>query len=306
MIVKRRWTMMAAVAALSLALAACGGSSSSGGSSGGNAKDVTVRLGWVDFTEQAILSQIYGQALEKAGYKVAYQKFASRELADPALFSGKFDMLIEYAGSDLTFLGGTPTSDDQKVLTDLRAKLQAKNATALDQAPMSDQQAITVTQATASRYNLNTLSDLVQPAPQLVFGGPPECKDRATCYKGMQDTYGIRFKEFKGLAQGSIKYQALLSNQIQVALSFSTDGIIAKQNLKVLEDDKKLFPPDHAVPVVRNDFLNQAGSEFQSTVNKISAAITTEDITGLNAKVDLDNDDPDQVAKDYATQKGLV
>jgi len=215
-------------------------------------------------------------------------------------------MLIEYAGSDLTFLGGQATSDDQKVLTDLKAKLQPKGVTVLDQAPMSDQQAITMTQQGSTKYNVKTLSELAKPAPQLVFGAPPECKDRETCYKGMQQTYGINFKSFKGLAQGSLKYQALLSNQIQVALSFSTDGIIAKQNLVTLQDDKGLFPPDHAVPVVRNDFLSKAGSDFQSTVNKVSATITTQDITGLNAKVDIDNDDPDKVAKDFAQSKGLV
>jgi osmoprotectant transport system substrate-binding protein len=309
MIVKRGWTLVAALATLSLVLAACGGLSSgsnNNGSSGGNSKNVTVRLGWVDFTEQAILSQIYGQALAKQGYKVEYQKYATRELADPALFSGKTDMLIEYAGSDLTFLNGKPTSDDQQVLTDLKAKLQPKNVTVLDQAPMSDQQAITMTQANSTKYNAKTLSELAKPAPQLVFGGPPECKDRATCYKGLQQTYGIHFKSFKGLAQGSLKYQALLANQIQVALSFSTDGIIAKQNLVLLQDDKKLFPPDHAVPIARNDFLSKAGSDFQSAVNKISATITTQDITQLNAKVDIDNDDPDQVATQFVQSKGLV
>ena len=306
MSMRHRWTIVAVLATLSLALAACGGSDngSSAGSQQGGTK--TVRLGYVDFTEQAVLSQIYGQALTKAGYNVEYQKYATRELADPALFSGKYDMLIEYAGSDLTFLGGTPSSDDQQVLADLKAKLQPKGVTVLEQAPMSDQQAITVTQATARKYSLETLSDLAKVAPQLVFGGPPECEDRVTCYKGMQQTYGIKFKEFKGLAQGAVKYQALLSNQIQVALSFSTDGIIAKQNLVVLDDDKKLFPPDHAVPVARTDFLGNAGSDFQSTVNKVSATITTDEITGLNAKVDLDNEDPEDVAGQFAQQKGLV
>jgi osmoprotectant transport system substrate-binding protein len=308
MTLTRRWTTVAALLALSLALAACGGLSSSdnGSSSGNNSKNVTVRIGWVDFSEQAILSQIYGQALAKAGYKVEYQKYASRELADPALFSGKYDMLIEYAGSDLTFLGGKPTSDAQQVLTDLKAKLQPKGVTALDQAPMSDQQAITMTQQGSTKYSVKTLSELAKPAPQLVFGAPPECKDRATCYKGMQDTYGIHFKSFKGLAQGSLKYQALINNQIQVALSFSTDGIIAKQKLVVVEDDKKLFPPDHIVPIVRDDYLAKAGGDFKSTMDKVSAMITTEEITALNAKVDIDQQDPNDVATEWLKGKNLL
>ena len=140
----------------------------------------------------------------------------------------------------------------------------------------------------------------------MIFGGPPECENRQTCYKGMQDTYSIHFKQFKGLAQGAVKYQALLSNQIQVALSFSTDGIIAKQHLVVLQDDKGLFPADHAIPVVRNDYLSKAGDEFKNTVNKVSAAITTEEITGLNAKVDIDNEDPDTVATDWLKGKSLL
>ena len=74
----------------------------------------------------------------------------------------------------------------------------------------------------------------------------------------------------------------------------------------VLQDDKGLFPPDHAVPVVRTDFLNKAGGDFTSLVNKISAAITTEAITALNGKVDLDKDDPADVAKQWLQDKGLL
>lgn len=306
---QRRGSLVILVVALGLLLAACGGlSSNDNGSaqpSGGGDKG-EVRLGVVDFTEQLILAQLYGQVLTDAGYKVTYQKLGSRELADPALFSGKLDMLIEYAGSDLIYLKGTPSADADKVLTDLKAKLEPKQVTALDQAPMSDQQAITVTQATASKYSLKTLSDLAKVSSQLVFGGPPECRERDTCYKGLQKTYGMKFKSFQSLAQGSIKYRALTNNQIQVALSFSTDGIIAKQKLVLLEDDKGLFPADHAVPVVRNDYLSKAGDEFKNTVNKVSAAITTEEITGLNAKVDIDTQDPDQVATEWLKEKGLL
>jgi osmoprotectant transport system substrate-binding protein len=306
---QRRGRMAAVLVALGLLLAACGGLSSndkSSGQSSGSGDKGEVRLGVVDFTEQLILAQIYGQVLANAGYKVTYQKLGSRELADPALFSGKLDMLIEYAGSDLIYLKGTPSADAEKVLTDLKAKLEPKQVTVLDQAPMSDQQAITVTGATAQKYSLKTLSDLAKVSSQLVFGGPPECRERDTCFKGLQKTYGMKFKSFESLAQGSIKYRALTNNQIQVALSFSTDGVIAKQKLVILEDDKGLFPADHAVPVVRNDYLSKAGDAFKNTVNKVSAAITTEEITGLNAKVDIDTQDPDQVATQWLKDKGLL
>jgi osmoprotectant transport system substrate-binding protein len=307
---QRRGRLAVLLAALALLLTACGGlSSNDNGSSGqpsGGGQKGEVRMGVVDFTEQLILTQIYGQVLQNAGYKVTYQKVASRELADPALFSGKLDMLIEYAGSQLIYLKGEPSADADKVLSELKAKLEPKQVTALDQAPMADQNALTVTQATASKYSMKTISDMAKVSDQLVFGGPPECRERDTCYKGLQRVYNVKFKSFESLNQGAIKYRALLNNQIQVALSFTTDGIIAKERLVLLQDDKGLFPADHAVPVVRNDYLSKAGDEFRNLVNKVSAAVTTEEITGLNAKVDIDNQDPDEVATQWLKEKNLL
>jgi osmoprotectant transport system substrate-binding protein len=306
---QRRGRLAVMLAALALLLTACGLSSNDNGSSGqpsGAGDKGEVRIGVVDFTEQHILTQIYGQTLQNAGYKVTYQTVASRELADPALFSGKLDMLIEYAGSMLIYLKGEPSSDADKVLSELKTKLEPEQVTALDQAPMADQNALTVTQATASKYNMKTISEMSKVSPQLVFGGPPECRERDTCYKGLQEVYGVKFKSFESLNQGAIKYRALLNNQIQVALSFTTDGIIAKEKLVLLQDDKGLFPADHAIPVVRNDYLSKAGDEFRTVVNKVSPMVTTEEITALNAKVDIDTQDADEVATQWLKDKGLV
>jgi glycine betaine/choline ABC-type transport system substrate-binding protein len=184
----------------------------------------------------------------------------------------------------------------------------------LDQAPMSDQEGIAVTQDTATKYNLKTLSDLAKVSDQLLLGGPPECATRETCLLGLEHKYNMKFKSGKSdcpggfckFSEGALRYKALLKNDIQVSVVFTTDGIIAKQHLVVLQDDKGLFPPDHAVPVVRTDFLNKAGGDFTSLVNKISAAITTEEITALNGKVDLDKDDPGDVAKEWLQGKGLL
>jgi len=314
----RRWISRAAlVAALAVTAAACGGGLNEGGTSGGTSaatqagtakKDITVRLASNDFTEQLILGDIYKQAFEKAGYTVDYKAgLGTREIVAPALESGQIDMYVEYAGSALSILAKkTDVKDEQQIYTELKAYYQPKGITPLEQTPMSDQNAFAITQDTKSKYNITTMSDLAKVAGQLTVGGPPECEQRVTCLKGVQDTYQTKFKSFKPIAQGALKYQALLKGDIQVALAFTTDGIIAKENLYVVQDDKGVFPPDHAVPVVRNDFLSKAGPDFTTLVNRISAAITTEEITQLNAKVDLDREDPKDVATEWLSSKGLA
>jgi glycine betaine/choline ABC-type transport system substrate-binding protein len=308
---RQRLRALAVAAVLAALVAACGSTDSdsgNGGSGGSAAKNVTVKLGSNDFTEQFILGEIYRQGLEKAGYTVQYQKgLGSREVVFPALESGQLDMYVEYAGSALQILAKkAPDKDADKVLADLSTFLATKGVKPLEQAPMEDKNALTVTQATADKYSLTTISDLAKVSDKLVMGGPPECKERATCFKGLQDAYGLQNLTFKSISQGGLKYSALQNGDIQVALSFTTDGPIAKQNLVVLEDDKGVFPPDHAVPVVREQFLSSAGSEFEQAVNKLSAAITTEEITKLNAKVDLDKEEPADVAGQWLQEKGLV
>ena len=306
---RQRLRALAVAAALAALVAACSSTDSGNGGSGGSAaNNVTVKLGSNDFTEQFILGEIYRQGLEKAGYTVQYQKgLGSREVVFPALESGQLDMYVEYAGSALQILAKkAPGKDADKVLAELTQFLATKGVKPLQQAPMEDKNALTVTQATADKYSLTTISDLAKVSDKLVMGGPPECKERATCFKGLQDAYGLQNLTFKSISQGGLKYSALQNGDIQVALSFTTDGPIAKQNLVVLEDDKGVFPPDHAVPVVREQFLSSAGSEFEQAVNKLSAAITTEEITKLNAKVDLDKEEPADVAGQWLQEKGLV
>jgi osmoprotectant transport system substrate-binding protein len=308
----QRFLRVAALAAVAALLAAaCGSTEPEGGGGGGGgtaAKNVTVKLGSNDFTEQFILGEIYKQGLEKAGYTVQYQQgLGAREVVFPALESGKLDMYVEYAGSALQILAKkAPDKDANKVLADLTQFLATKGVKPLQQAPMEDKNALSVTKQTAEKYHLTTISDLAKVQDKLVMGGPPECKDRATCYKGLQQAYGLPNLSFKAISQGGLKYSALANGDIQVALSFTTDGPIAKQGLVVLQDDKGVFPPDHAVPVVRQAFLDSAGAEFEQAVNKLTAAITTEDITKLNAKVDLDKEEPADVAGQWLKEKGLV
>ena len=151
------------------------------------------------------------------------------------------------------------------------------------------------------------MSDLAPVAGQLVLGAPPECPQRPFCIPGMEATYGIRFKDFKALdAGGPLTVAALEGKQVDVALLFTTDAVIAARGLVLLEDDKHLQLADNIAPVVRDAFLTSAPPDFAPLLNAVTARITTEEITGLNRKVGLDKQDPKAVAAAWLKDKELV
>ena len=144
-------------------------------------------------------------------------------------------------------------------------------------------------------------------ASQLVLGGPPECPTRPYCLLGLQKTYGLQFKSFKPLdAGGPLTVAALKSGSIQVGLLFTTSGAIAGNGWVLLNDDKKLQPADSVTPVLTAKVASAYGQALADLVNGVSAKITTEVLTGLNKQTDIDQKDPDDVAKAWLQSNGLV
>jgi osmoprotectant transport system substrate-binding protein len=151
------------------------------------------------------------------------------------------------------------------------------------------------------------MSDLAPVADQLVLGGPPECPQRPFCQPGIEQVYGAKFKDFKPLDPGGpLTVAALEGKQVDVALLFSSDAVIAQKDFVVLEDDKKLQAADNVAPVVRDDLLSQAPADFKTLLNGVSAKLTTEELTGLNKQVGVDRMEPRDVAGAWLKAKGLV
>ena len=124
---------------------------------------------------------------------------------------------------------------------------------------------------------------------------------------GLQETYGLHFREFKPLdVGGPITVAALEGEQIDVGLFSSTDAVIRLKDFVVLEDDKHLQLADNVAPVMRDDLLSQMPPEFRSRVNAVSAHLTTQDLTDLNEQVGIDRRDPRQVAQAWLEAKGLL
>ncbi|GIW11540.1 MAG: glycine/betaine ABC transporter substrate-binding protein [Dehalococcoidia bacterium] len=273
----------------------------------------TIRIGSTNFAEQLVVAELYAQVLEQAGYKVERRyNLGSREIVAPALESGQIDLYPEYLATYVIYLTKDPnkgTPDAAQTYAALQEALKAKNITALQYAPAIDSNGFVVTRAFADRNGLKRVSDLQKLNGQLVLGGPPECPQRPLCLQGLERLYGLRFKEFKALdAGGPLTVAALEGNQIDVAVLFTSDAVIAVKGFVLLEDDKKLQPADNLVPVVRNDFLSKVPNQdqFKKLLNDVSAKLTTEELTQLNKQVGVDKKEPKDVAVAWLKSKGLL
>jgi osmoprotectant transport system substrate-binding protein len=297
----------AAAVCLALLVAACGGGDDAlqGGTQPSEKSSVIV--GSTNFPEQLILAHMYAAVLEKAGVDVTTRlNLGNREVVFPALEKGEIQLLPEYNGSVLSFLDIKATATTtEEVNTALAPLLQAKNLVALDASPAEDKDGWAVTQETATKHNLRTLDDLKPVAGQLVVGGPPELKTRPAGLPGLKKVYGIPdFKEFKALdAGGPLTVSALKKGDIDVARVFTTQGVIAAEGWVLLEETKPLEPAQNVVPIGRTDAMTD---QVKNVLNALSAKITTEELTKLNAQVDVDKKDPEQVARDWLTQQGLI
>jgi osmoprotectant transport system substrate-binding protein len=318
--------ILLAVLCLGLGIAACGGddeeapstpSGSSGGEAAGNEiqpiegaeSKPTITVGSKNFTEQFVLGEIYAQALEAAGFKVKKQlNLGSELLAYKALQQGEVDAYPEYTGTALTSFFGVKTADvprdAQQAYEDAKAGFAEKDITALPPTPFENTYRLGMTkEGAAEAGNPKVISDLKEEAADLSITGFPECKQRQDCLLGVEDTYGLKFGKFVTSEQ---KYQVLDSGDADVAFIFTTDGDLASGKYVILDDDKKFFPPYNVTFNVRNETMEILGPEGQEVIEKIQEPLTEKVMQELNARVDVDKQEPAEVAKAYLESAGFL
>jgi osmoprotectant transport system substrate-binding protein len=299
----RRTIAGATIVAFALIAAACGS-----GDDGGTIEGPTITIGSANFSENALVAEIYAQALESEGYQVERKlNIGNREIYAPALEAGELDLIPEYIGTMLTFLGGTASPDSAETHAALQAAWESKGIEVLDFAPAQDKNGFVVTRATAESLGLAKVSDLAAHNGTLVLGGPPECPEREFCLKGLESVYGLSFAEFRPLdVGGPITVAALEGNEIQVGLMFTSDGTIVAKDFVLLEDDKGLQPAENLAPAVRSEIIEAYGDKFAETLKKVSSKLTTAELTAMNKLVGIDGQDPEQVATDWLKAMGVT
>lgn len=300
-----RTTVLVATAAL--ALAACGTSQDpTQTDAGGSAASDTVVIGSANFTESQIIANIYAQALQAKGVKVDLKPpIGSRETYFPAIKEGSIDLIPEYTGTLLQYVDkAAPQTAPDDVYTALQKALP-DNLTVLDRSTAEDKDAVVVTQETATRYNATSIEDLAPNCGQIVFGGPPEFQTRPDGIPGLQKTYSCTFKEYQSLdAGGPLTVAALKKGDIQAADIFTTDASIPADNFVVLTDPKSNFAAQNVVPLINK---TKANDTVTQVLNAVSAKLTTEGLTKLNAEASADSKPSlETVAKNWLNANGLA
>ena len=305
----------------------------SSGDAGGDAGSLTI--GSANFPENELLAEIYAAALDDAGVEVDTQlNIGSREAyiagiedgsvrsCDPKITAfaiapslslavagnartariedGSIDAIPEYTGGLATFLNPEITAtSSEDVLADLQENLP-EEMQVLEISEAEDKDSLVVTAETAEELDLTSIADLADHAGDLTLGGPPEFESRPNGVDGLSEVYGLEFASFRSLAAGAnLTVQSLANGQVDVANIFTTNPAIEENDFVVLEDPESLFAAQNVVPLIRADAVTPT---IEETLNEVSAALDTDNLTSMMVQVQSEGEDPAEVAREFVDE----
>ena len=301
------------VVALALLASGCGGDDSTDSSGDGVLSGSSFAVGSKEFTEQLILGQITLQVLRDAGANVTDKTgLVGFDTVRGALLSGDIDMYWEYTGTGwINHLGNTePVKGDREQYDAVaKADLNANGVTWLEPAPFNNTYAITTSAENAEAFKVSRLSDLTvlqtsNPA-DFTLCAAAEFLARDDGLPGLQQAYGFNFgNKVSELELGLVYASVDKGDPCKFGEAFATDGRIAALDLVVLDDDKNFFASYLPALTVRRGVTQTA--QLGELLAPVAAALTTEAMQGLNAKVDVDGEQPEDVARDFLEEKNLI
>lgn len=306
---KGRLAVIGAVAvSAAVALAGCSSSSSpldAGSTSGASTPSSdTIVIGSQAYYSNEIIAEIYAQALEAQGVSVQRQfNIGQREAYIPSLEDGSVTLFPEYTGNLLQYFdsSATATSPDD-VYTALQGALP-QGLEALDYAQATDQDSYNVTKEWSEQNGVTSLEDLSKVTTPLTVGANSEFQTRPYGPDGLKSAYGVTVTvtpiEDSG---GPLTVKALKDGQVQLADIYSADPNIATNDLVTLKDPKGLILAQNVVPIINSA---AATDQVKDIINKVSAALTVDDLIALNSKSVNDQESTDKIASDWLTEKGL-
>jgi glycine betaine/choline ABC transporter, ATP-binding protein len=261
-------------------------------------------------TEPEILINMYKILIEENIDNVDVELksgFGKTSFVFNALKSGEIDIYPEFTGTAVfTFLKENPVSNDAAEVYSQAKKGMAEKFDMIYLSPMkfNDTYALAVPQKFAEENNLMKISDLEKIKDKIKAGFTREFNDREDGYKGLKKLYGFELPDIKEF-EPKLRYVAVQNGDINLIDAYSTDSELAKYNLVVLEDDKKLFPPYQGAPLLRKDTLKKY-PQLETILGKLQDKITDAEMREMNYEVGVDGKRAEDIAREYLKKNGLI
>ncbi|WP_339000312.1 glycine betaine ABC transporter substrate-binding protein [Fusobacterium animalis] len=271
-------------------------------------KDKTINIATKPMTEGYILGQMLIELIEQdTDLKVNITNGVGGGTSNihPAIVKGEFDLYPEYTGTSWEAVLKKEGSYDESKFDELQKEYKEKyNLEYVNLYGFNNTYGLAVNKDIAKKYNLKTYSDLAKVSNNLIFGAEYDFFEREDGYKELQKVYNMNFKKQIDMDIG-LKYQAMKDKKIDVMVIFTTDGQLAISDVVVLEDDKKMYPSYRAGTVVRSEILSEY-PELKPVLEKLNNILDDKTMADLNYQVESEGKKPEDVAREYLQEKGLL
>ncbi|WP_280264370.1 glycine betaine ABC transporter substrate-binding protein [Nocardia abscessus] len=317
--------LISALAATASMLAGCGLVSSSGTFHDARLPDGARPLDGAklvvtskSFTEGVLLGKITATYLAAAGAEVSDLTGAPGSASSrQAQLNGDADVLWEYTGTGwVNYHNQTETISDPNQLWQRVHDIEKRDHDLewLPPANFNDTYAFGTSTPNAERLKVRSLSDVAAlPVADRTFCVDDEFFSRSDGFIPMLQKYGIPYNAPNGVPSGNVTrmdagvvYTATAKGApCNFGMIYTTDGRVKNLNLVVLDDDQKFFLPYSGTAVVRGAVIDRY-PQLRTLLGTISEQLTDELMQDLNGRVDIDGEDPADVAYDWLKSERLI
>ncbi|MEE3691652.1 ABC transporter permease/substrate-binding protein [Streptococcus suis] len=260
--------------------------------------------------EPEILINMYKLLIEdRTDIKVEIKpNFGKTSFLYEALKSGSIDIYPEYTGTiTSTLLKNSPmdlSTNPEEVYTYAKeAILEQDGLVYLVPMAFQNTYALAVTEDYAQKNGIEKISDLAKVQQTAVAGFSLEFNDREDGNIGLKNLYNLQLNV--KTMEPALRYEAIKSGNVQIIEAYSTDSKVVTYKLKILEDDKRLFPPYQAAPLLSKETLEKY-PELDQVLGALAGKISTEEMTQMNYAVDVEGKSAEQVAREYLEKGNLL
>src|SRR5438876_3836990 len=286
-----------------LAIAAMGWAGASGAQ--------TIVVGGKAFTEQQIMTAMTVELLKAKGFSPDRKAGMGSAAVRAALENGEVDVYWEYTGTGLGVFNKindkfASAEDAYKKIKEVDA---AKGIVWLNMSAVNNTYGFAMNRDEAQKRGIVTMSNLakaVNGGAKLTFASNAEFYARPDGLPGWQKAYGFEFdRDNVTRMDTGLTYSALKDRQVDTAVVFATDGRIPAFNFVMLKDDKNYAAPYNLTPVVRKEILDK-NPKIADALNALAAKLNDENMSKLNASVDVDKKTVEEVAEGFLMANGLI